>query len=322
VTTVSVVIPNFNGERLLGACLEALRAQTRPPDEILVVDNGSSDGSLALLRRFRDVTVRALDRNRGFAGASNRGVQATGGELVAVLNSDARPEPGWLATLLAAPVPNDVWQWGGVLLTPDGRVESAGDQWHDDGYAYKLGRGADPAELPDAPYPVFAAPGAAPLMRRAIFDELGGYCERFFLYYEDVDLAYRALLRGYRALVVPAARVVHELGGSGTARQVRFHVARNSWWTAARCVPDPRPLRIARRALHEARAHPSGLLHVELAGRAASLAGLPRALAERRRIQAARVLEPAAVREHLALTATATAGRPAAGPARPAFRPR
>ena len=165
-TTVAVVIPNFNGERILGACLSAIGAQTRAPDEVVVVDNGSSDGSVALLREsFPDVRVVALPRNEGFAGGVNRGVPATSGDRVAILNSDARPQPAWLETLLAAPAPGDVWQWGSVLVSPEtGLVESAGDQWSDAGYAYKLGRGTPVADLPAEPYFVFAAPGAAPLV--------------------------------------------------------------------------------------------------------------------------------------------------------------
>jgi GT2 family glycosyltransferase len=310
---VSVVIPNFNGERLLPSCLAALRAQTRLPDEVLVVDNGSHDGSVALLRReHRDVRVLAQGRNLGFAGGANRGIEAACGDLVAVLNSDARPAPDWLERLLAAPRDPDVWAWGSVLVSPAGTIESAGDLWRDEGYAYKFLRGRPLSALPADPYRVFAPPGAAPLFRRDRVLELGGYEERFFLYYEDVDLAYRALLRGWRAMVVPSARVEHDLGGSGTSARTRFHVARNSLWTAVRCVPEPRPRALAHRAVQELRwkRRPARLAAVEVAGRAAALAGLPWALRTRRGIQGTRALSAGAVRARLAeppLTAPATA---------------
>jgi GT2 family glycosyltransferase len=310
--TVSVVIPNFNGERLLPSCIAALRAQTRPPDEIVVVDNGSRDGSLELLYAS-GVRVVALPRNLGFAGGANRGIAAASGDLVCVLNSDARPEPRWLERLLdeVARSGDDVWAWGSVLVSAEGLVESAGDHWDDAGYAYKLGRGRPLVELPADPYPVFAPPGAAPLLRRDRVLELGGYEERFFLYYEDVDLAYRALLRGWRAVVVPDARVEHDLGGSGTRARTRFHVARNSLWTAVRCVPEPRTGALAHRVLVELRAkrRPLRLAAVELAGRLAALAGLPRALRERRRIQAQRVLTAAEVRARLEAAGRMTASR-------------
>lgn len=296
--TVAVVIPNFNGEAILPGCLGALRAQTRHPDEIAVVDNASSDGSLELLARdFPEVRVLAQKRNHGFAGGVNRGIVATSSDLVAVLNSDARPAPDWLEVLLGAPAPGHVWQWGSVLVSTDGKVESAADHWDDRGFAYKLGRGMDPADLPEEPYEVFAAPGAAPLMRRDVLDELRGYEGRYFLYYEDIDLAYRALLRGYRALMVPAARVEHDLGGSGTRRRVRYHVARNSLWTAVRCVPEAMPRAWAARVREELKFNRP--LDAELAGRAAAIAGLPWALRTRREIQAARAISPEEVRRRL-----------------------
>lgn len=298
---VAVVVPNFNGETILTACLDALGRQTVPPAEVLVVDNASSDGSRELLAA-RGVRVLALDRNHGFAGGADRGVAATSAPLVAVLNSDARPAPDWLERLLAAPRPEHVWCWGSVLVSPStGAIESAGDLWSDRGFAYKLARGRPLSELPDDPYEVFAAPGAAPLFRRDRFEALGGYEERFFLYYEDIDLAYRALLRGWRALVVPTARVEHLLGASGTRARVRYHVARNALWTTVRCVPAPSPKTVARRVAEELRVNrPRRLVGMEVAGRAAAVAGLPRVLRERRAIQRTRVLSPAEVRDRLA----------------------
>lgn len=293
---VAVVILNYNGERLLPACLAALAAQTHPPAEVLVADNGSRDGSLAHVRAHHpDVAVVELGRNHGFAGGANRGVAATGAPWVCVLNSDATPAPDWLAQLAAAPRDERTWALGSVLVSAaSGRIESAGDQYAPAGYAYKLLRDRPLTELPAEPYRVFAAPGAAPVFRRDVFDALGGYEERFFLYYEDVDLAFRAVLAGYHALLVPAARVVHRLGA--TTRSLargRFYVARNSAWCAVRCLPDASPRLLARRWASELRTNrPRRLAPVEIAGRAAALAELPRALRERRSIQAGRVASP------------------------------
>ena len=296
-----MVIPNFDGERLLPGCLDALRAQTRPADEIVVADNGSRDASRELLaERYPEVRVLALGRNRGFAGGANAGVLATRAERVAVLNSDARPRPDWLERLLDAPAPEHVWAWGSVLLTPDGRVESAGDGWSDAGYAYKLANGSPVDELPPEPYEVFAPPGAAPLFRRDRFFDLGGYEGSFFLYFEDIDLSYRALLRGWRALMVPGARVEHDLGGSGSGWRRRYYVARNSWRCAVRCAPEPSASALGLRAAEELGTNPRpALAPFELAGRAAALARLPWTLRERRAIQSARVLSPEEVIERL-----------------------
>jgi GT2 family glycosyltransferase len=296
---VAVVIVNYNGENLLADCLAALAAQTVAPAEIVVADNGSRDGSLALVRSAHP-GVRALElgRNHGFGGGANRGVRATAAPWVCVLNSDATPAPDWLASLTAASVERQVWSLGSVLVSAaTGLIESAGDAYAPDGYAYKLLRDRPVADLPDAPFRVFAAPGAAPVFRRRVFDLLGGYEERFFLYYEDVDLAFRAALAGYHALVVPSARVTHRLGATTRSMaRLRFYVARNSTWCAARCLPDASLPRLARRALAELRVNrPRRYAAAEVAGRVAGLAGLPRALRERRAIQARRVATSAQI---------------------------
>ena len=291
---VAVVIVNFNGERLLPACLAALAAQTLAPDEIVVADNGSRDGSLALLRStYPGVRGLELGRNHGFAGGANRGVRATTAPWVCVLNSDAEPEPAWLERLMAAQRDERTWALGSVLVSArTGLVESAGDGYAPEGYAYKLLRELPLDALPAQPYRVFAAPGAAPVFRRDVFNLLGGYEERFFLYYEDVDLAFRALLAGYQALMVPSARVVHRLGATTRSMaRLRFYVARNSMWCAVRCLPSLSASVLMRRWLAELRVNrPRRYAVFEVAGRLAAALGLPRALRERRAIQRRRVV--------------------------------
>jgi len=310
--SVAVVVPNFNGEGILGACLAAVAAQTSPPARVIVVDNASADGSLVLLARdWPDVEVVACAENHGFAGGVNRGVEAAAGcSLVAVLNSDARPHADWLERLLAAPRPDDVWAWGSVLVRPrdaaapptaaappgvaappgDDIVESAGDCWDVRGFAYKAARGAALSALPAEPFEVFAPPGASPLLRRDVVVALGGYDERFFLYYEDLDLAFRARLAGLRALLVPDALVEHDLGGSGDLDRTRFHVARNSIACNVMNAPDLHPRALLHGLRHDwAAARRDGYVRAHLRGRRAALARLPGSLRERRRRQAARV---------------------------------
>ena len=315
---VAVVIVNFNGARLLPECLAALAAQTVAPAEIVVADNGSRDRSLALLREGYP-TVRGLElgRNHGFAGGANRGVQATSAPWVCVLNTDAAPAPDWLARLMSAPRDERTWALGSVLFSATtGLIESAGDAYAAEGYAYKLLRERPLVDLPEQPYRVFAAPGAAPVFRRRVFDLLGGYEERFFLYYEDIDLAFRAALAGHHALLVPSARVTHRLGATTRSMaRLRFYVARNSTWCAVRCLPDLSPGVLARRWLAELRVNrPRRYAAAEVAGRLAGLAGLPRALRERRGIQARRVALP----EEIAALLRVGAGESAAGDERDA----
>jgi GT2 family glycosyltransferase len=296
---VAVVIVNYNGARLLPDCLAALAAQTLAPEEIVVADNGSQDGSLAYLRA-QHPTVRTLElgHNHGFGGGANRGVRATTAPWCCVLNTDATPAPDWLAQLTAAPRDERTWALGSVLVSAaTGLIESAGDEYAEAGYAHKLLRERPLEDLPAEPYRVFAAPGAAPVFRRRVFDLLGGYEERFFMYYEDVDLAFRAALAGHHALLVPSARVTHRLGATTRSMvRLRFYVARNSMWCAVRCMPDAAARPLVRRWLAELRVNrPRRYAPAELAGRAAGLAGLPRALRERRGIQARRRATPGEV---------------------------
>ncbi len=285
-TLVSVVVPNWNGAGILEACLLSLRAQTLAAHEVVVVDNGSTDGSHRIAEAAPGVRLLRQRDNLGFGGGANLGVAATEAPLVAVLNSDARPEPDWLSNLVRASgdAEQDVWAWGSVQLRPDGAIESAGDAWALAGAGYKLMAGDDVARLPAEPFEVFSPPGAAPLFRRSAFDVLGGYDEKFFLYYEDLELSWRARWRGWRALTVPDARVHHALGGSGDLGRTYRYAARNSLVTTVRHVPRLHPLTLAGHTLHEAAvARQRGVLRPYLRGRAAGVAALPRAFAERRR---------------------------------------
>ena len=296
--SVAVVVPNWNGAQFIGRTLDALQAQRRRPDEVVVVDNGSTDDSLALLASSHpDVSVVALGRNTGFAAAANAGLRATQSDLVVVLNSDARPRPDWLARLLEQPDDPAVWAWGSVLVTPAGLIESAGDHYDPSGYAHKLFAGGRLDELPSTPYRVFAPPGACPLLRRDVALALGGYEERFFLYYEDIDLAYRALLAGYSAWMVPTAVVEHDLArSSGGSSRPWFYIARNSLWCAVRCQPQVRASALLSRSRREWRtARSRGGGRAYLAGRLTGLLGLRWALRTRRAVQRSRTLDVSAV---------------------------
>lgn len=146
---VAVVVPNWNGAAFITRTLAAVLAQTRPADRVLVVDNASTDDSYDVIaRQFPSVEIVRLPRNTGFAGAANAGIDAVDTDLVAVLNSDARPAADWLEQLLAQPDDPGVWAWGSVLVTPEGVVESAGDHYDRAGYATKLFRGAPVDDLP------------------------------------------------------------------------------------------------------------------------------------------------------------------------------
>jgi hypothetical protein len=213
---VDVVIPTWNGERLLTACLDALRRQTLAPGRVIVVDNGSTDAS-------RDVVEAAgaewlaLGENRGFPAAVNAGIAASAAPLVALLNNDAEPEPGWLEALVAAAEADPSLSLFASRMRFAGSdlLNAAGDAFDVRGRGgYNRGLGESDGARFDEPRLVFGACAGAAMYRRSLFADIGLFDERFFLSWEDVDLDLRAALAGHRCLYVPGAVVHHRQGAS------------------------------------------------------------------------------------------------------------
>ena len=215
---VTVVIPNWNGEAWLAPCLDALAGQDLKGFAIVVVDNGSNDGSLGLLKnRYPQVGVIELKTNRGFAAAVNAGIASCKSEYIALLNNDTRPGPHWLSSLVAAMDESepDVGALASLMLNMENPqiVDDAGDTLSWQGSAEKRGHGR-PADEFSKPEEVFSVCAGAALYRRAFFDDVGLFDERFFAYLEDIDLGLRGRLLGYRYLFVPEATVLHRGHGS------------------------------------------------------------------------------------------------------------
>lgn len=242
---IALVIVNWNGADFLPGCLRAVASQERRPERVIVVDNGSSDGSLeAALREFPWLEPIRLDSNLGFAAANNVAVRACGDcDLVALLNPDAFPAPSWLATLAAAAErnPGHAAFASQLRSARDGNtLDGSGDVYHVSGLAWRAGHGA-PLPEADGPRDVFSACAAAALYRRDALLEVGCFDERYFCYVEDVDLGFRLRLRGHRCLYVPAA-VVDHVGSGSTGRRSDFsvyHGHRNLVWTFFKNMPAP-----------------------------------------------------------------------------------
>ena len=205
---VSVVIPNWNGRQWLPECLRSLAAQTRPADEVIVVDNGSDDGSLEYLRdEHPRVRVLAQRRNTGFAHAANRGIEAASGDLVALINTDVVLSPDWLrrmaTALRARPAAASV---AGKMLSlrEPAVLYDAGDILRRDGACEQRGRFMPDDGAYDEPGEVFGACAGAALYRRDAVLGVGGFDERYFAYLEDVDLALRLRLMGWTCAYEPA----------------------------------------------------------------------------------------------------------------------
>ena len=242
---VSSIILNWNGRRYLEPCLESVLAQTFRDFEIIVVDNGSSDGSTDLVRaQFPAVRLIENQRNLGFAAANNQAIRATTSEFVATLNNDTRTDPGWLAALVSA-----MERAPGVGMCaskmvfahqPD-MINSAGICLDRAVIAWDRLGGQPDDRADDEPRSVFGACAGAALYRRAMLDQTGLFDEAFFAYLEDVDLAWRAQLAGWRALYVPQARVYHH--HSATAQEgsplKRRLLGRNKVWLVVKNYPTP-----------------------------------------------------------------------------------
>ncbi len=248
---VAAVVPNWNGARWLDGCLASLRAQERPFDELIVVDNGSTDGSAEGLGD--DVRVVALGSNRGFAAAANAGLRATSADWVALVNSDVELEAGWLAAMLAAGGPDDVASVAAKLVSmaDPSVLDDTGDFLRRDGVCEQRGRGRRDDGRWDEPGEVFAACAGAALYRRAIALAVGGFDERLFSYLEDVDLGLRLRLAGWRTAYAPAAVARHAGGGSAhqLERPVGAWVARNTLLLVAKAYPLRWALPVAYRQL-------------------------------------------------------------------------
>lgn len=238
----SVIIPNWNGRGWLDACLSAVAAQTVTAHEVIVVDNGSSDGSVGYLRsKHPSVTVIALERNTGFAHAANRGIKMARSPLVALINTDVVLGSDWLERMVAA-LGADTRAASVACkmldLADPTRVYDAGDVLRRDGACAQRGRfGRDDGRW-DEPGEVFGACAGAALYRRDAVLAVGGFDERYFAYLEDVDLALRLRLAGWICRYEP---VVARHAGEGSSQALRgqhwFFVARNTPVLIAKTFP-------------------------------------------------------------------------------------
>jgi len=294
--SVAVVIPSWNTREFLPACLASLDSQG-VDIELLVVDNGSTDGSVQYLED-EGVPHVALPENIGFAAAVDLGAARTGAESVAVLNADATLDPGCLATLAAA-LRSDPGLGGAqpLILQASGASEpqlvySAGQALTRDGRAVEEGAGGSPAAVRPERREVFGVCGAACLLRRELFTEVGGYEESYFAFYEDVDLNVRARIAGWRFELVPGALARHvgnaawSAGFERPAAENARLVARNRLLTQVKFLPVSALPRLAAVELGSlARAARQRRLGATLTGKLAGLRRLPGALRERRRLR-------------------------------------
>lgn len=216
---VAIIIPTWNGLSYLPACLNAVLRQTYGQYEVVLVDNGSSDGTHEFVTTYYpQVCVLRSDRNLGFAAATNLGIRNTHSDYVAALNNDTEAEPKWLEELVKV-MDSDprVGMCASKMLFHDQRqvINSAGIAIDRIGIAWDRQGGEEDNSVNSEPYEVFGPCAGAALYRRAMLDEVGLFDEDFWAYLEDVDLAWRARACGWRCLYVPSARVYHIYSATG-----------------------------------------------------------------------------------------------------------
>ncbi len=288
----SVVLPNWNGRRWLARCLASLRDQELAPAAVIVVDNGSTDGSLEYLRdQHPAVRTIALGSNTGFAHAANVGLRAATTEFVALVNTDVVLAPDWLRRMAGALRDNPAAASVAckmLSLEDPSTIYDAGDILRRDGVCEQRGRFGPAAGRFEAPEEVFGACAGAALYRRDVVLDLGGFDERYFAYLEDVDLALRLRLAGWSCRYEPAV-ALH--AGEGSSQRLegghRFLVQRNTLLLVARWFP-PRwlPMVAYRQAALLRGATREDRLGLHLRATAAGFALGARALRERRRARA------------------------------------
>jgi GT2 family glycosyltransferase len=297
---IAVVVVNWNGAHLLRTCLGSLRRQTFTDFETILVDNGSSDESLALVaREFPEVRVLALDANLGLAGGTNAGIAITDAPIIATLNNDTEADPNWLAELHAALARHpEAGSAASKLLLFDRRdvIHSAGDFYRLDGIPGNRGVWQHDGGAFAEPELIFGACAGAAAYRRTMLDDVGGFEDNFFMYCEDVDLAFRSQLMGYRCVFVPSAVVYHMLSATGGGPIASYYCGRNFLRVIARDMPGPLLRRVwPRIVLAQLKIAAESFRHLrepaaraKLRGQLDGLRELPRVLGERRQIQRTR----------------------------------
>ena len=324
---ISVVVINWNGREYLRACLGSLARQRGADFEVIVVDNGSRDGSPEMVAHEYcprpDLRVRLIrnSENRGFCAANNQGFAASRGEFVAILNNDAEAEPGFLAALRRAfdRGPEIGMAAAKILVHEDPRrIDKVGHLIYPDGQ--NRGRGTGELDLGqyDQMEECLWPDGCAAMYRKRMLDQIGGYDEDFFIFGDDAELGLRARIAGWKCLYAPGAVVRHHRGGAVSTASMRrlYLIERNRVLLAVKLFPwsllwlNPvfylvrivASLRAAVRNKGEFARFPglTGKCRAALAvieGDLAALRLLPRMLRKRRQIAAIRVLTSRQVRE-------------------------
>ena len=244
---ISILIVSYNSVTTLPRCLAGLSRQTFKDFEIILLDNGSADGSTDTLETSwaqLNLRIERLPTNHGFAVANNIGSRLAHGKWLALLNADAFPEPDWLEQLLRAADHNPEFTFFASRQiqanTPE-LLDGTGDSYHVSGLAWRQNYNRPASKYGIQSCEVFSVCAAAALYSRDDFIKVGGFDEDYFSYFEDVDLSFRLRLSGKKCLYIPEA-VVQHVGSASTGKRSDYSVYygyRNLIWTFIKNMPAP-----------------------------------------------------------------------------------
>lgn len=302
---VTVIVVTWQGAHLIGRCLLSLRDQSMP-HRLIVVDNASTDGTREkLAREFPEAIVMILDKNEGFAGGVARALAAVDTQYVALLNNDAVADPEWLRRSIVALEADSASASAAarmLLAEPAGTINNAGTVLLRSGYGADRGLGDFDGSAYDVPAEVFGASGGAAIYRTLALKAVGGFDASYFMYYEDLDVAWRLRLAGWRAQYVPNAVVTHQHAATSdpNSEMFAYHNERNRLITlfrnapmsfavsrTARFVTTTAALAIRRLCRQDVPPHPVFLPALRIRVLGGLVRALPRTLRSRRRSRAA-----------------------------------
>lgn len=242
--SVAIIIPNWNGSDVISQCLASLELLKHPAD-IIVVDNGSTDNSVEIIKsKHPKITLLEFADNAGFAGGVNRGIKYAlehNYSYVALFNNDAVAKKDWLSELVNQFDTNEkIGIVTGKLMRSDKiHIDSTGDFYTIWGLPYPRGRNQKDEGQYNKVEEVFGASGGASLYKAELFKDIGLFDEDFFAYYEDVDISFRAQMAGWKIVYTPKAIAYHAVGGTSSKMGdfTRFHSAKNFLLLYARNMP-------------------------------------------------------------------------------------
>ena len=242
---ISIIIPNFNGKQFLKECLNSIKNQNFSHYEVIIVDNGSNDGSVEYLNEnYDEFTLIQNQENLGFATAVNQGIKASNAEYVFLLNNDTELEVECVSKLLNC-IDNDenIFGVSSKMIQNQDRnlIDDAGDEYTILGYTKKVGNNRS-KELYKNKREIFSACAGAALYRRNIFDIIGYFDENFFAYMDDVDISYRARIYGFKCVYCPEAVVYHDVSATSGSKYNAFKIrlaARNNVYVPYKNMPWP-----------------------------------------------------------------------------------